>query len=301
MSESIRIRVPASTANLGSGYDCLGMALALHDTVVVRPGEGAPGTAVVEVSGSGAGRVPTDERHLVVRAMHATLSELGVPAPGVRMWCENVIPHSRGLGSSAAAIVAGVAAAYALAGRDVHRDVERALRIAAGFEGHADNAAASLLGGLAIVWEDKAGFRGTRLVTHPDVRPVALVPTTVSTTRTTRGLLPASVPHVDAAFAASRSSLAVHALTRDPTLLFPATEDRLHQDYRESAWPETMRLIRELRDSGVAAAVSGAGPSVLAMLTDEELPPGIDYGEFTPNVLLVDHSGVVVESLSQSG
>jgi homoserine kinase len=288
MSSAVRVRVPASTANLGPGFDALGMALGLYDTVEVTvTGEDTR----VEVTGEGAGGVPTDEKHLVVRALRAAADALGHPLPGVFLRCHNAIPHARGLGSSAAAIVAGVAAAYGLAGKDLD---EHALQVAAEFEGHADNAAASLYGGLVLAWSEGPRYRAVRLEPHSSLAPVVLVPDTESATSVTRGLLPGNVPHTDAAFAAGRCALAVHALTADPALLMAATEDRLHQDYREPAWPESMRMVRELRENGVPATISGAGPTVFALPSGGSLPPGVDTGGFRVCALPVDRAGVVV-------
>lgn len=299
----IRVTVPGSTANLGSGFDTLGMALGLHDTVDVEVVDGPPGTAHVDVEGEGAGHLPTGERHLVVRMLHRTLSELGVAAPALHLRCHNVIPHSRGLGSSAAAIVAGVAAGYALAGFTLQRkeSAEHALQVAASHEGHADNAAASLFGGFVVAWDDEGKFRASRMQPHPDVHPIALIPEVKSATHTTRGLLPDTVPHADAAFAASRAALAVHAVTREPELLLAATQDRLHQDYREPAWPQTVDLVRRLRYEGVAAAVSGAGPTVLAFPRGWDLPPAVDLAGFRVLRLPVDLVGVQVNGVPLSG
>ncbi|GAB2665365.1 homoserine kinase [Saccharopolyspora gloriosae] len=294
----VRVVVPASTANLGSGFDALGMALALYDTVHVAVTDGPAGSAQVVAEGEGAGSVPTDHEHLIVRILHRTWAELGVPAPAVRLRCHNTIPHSRGLGSSAAAIVAGIAAAHELAGFPLreNKNLEQALHLAAECEGHGDNVAASLLGGVVIAWRDTDRFRAASLPAHPGLHPIALVTASESTTHTTRGLLPEQVPHADAAFAAGRAALAVHALTSDPSLLLAATADRLHQDYRESAWPGTVELVRRLRAAGVPAAVSGAGPTVLALPAGGELPDTVDITGFTALRLPVDRHGVQVIS-----
>lgn len=294
----LRVSVPASTANLGSGFDALGMALSLHDAVAVDVVDGPAGAARVFVEGEGAGAVPTDERHLVVRALHATMAALGAEAPALELRCVNAIPHSRGLGSSAAAIVAGVVAGHELAGFSLRdkENLDRALHLAAAREGHADNVAASLFGGLVIAWEEAERFRASRLEADARVRPVALVPLAESSTHATRGLLPERVPHADATFAAGRAALAVHALTSAPELLLAATADRLHQDYREPAWPETVALVRRLRAAEVPAAVSGAGPAVLALPDGGELPSGFETSGFDVHELPVDRSGVRVES-----
>ncbi|MGH3875249.1 MAG: homoserine kinase [Pseudonocardiaceae bacterium] len=285
---TVRVRVPASTANLGPGFDALGLALALYDEVEVAP---APSGLRVEVRGEGAGQVPTDETHLVVRALRAACTRCRYRVGGLVLRCHNRIPHSRGLGSSAAAAVAGVLAGYALAG--VQPD-EAALDLAAGFDGHADNVGASLLGGLVISWRDELCFRAVRVEPHPDLAPVLLVPEATSVTEVTRGLLPAEVPHADAAFNTGRAALAVHALTVAPRLLLAATEDRLHQPYRRTAYPATGRLVDALRAAGVPAAVSGAGPTVLALPVRGELPAVLDTAGFTGYRLDVARDGATV-------
>lgn len=292
---AFRVSVPASTANLGPGFDALGMALGLHEVVEVSTR--ADGL-LVEVLDAGAGDVsglPTDETHLVVRAIRRACEYLGAQPSGLHLRCHNVIPHARGLGSSAAAVVAGIAAGYALAGKEID---EAALGLAVEFEGHADNAAASLLGGVVLAWhENDSDWRATRIDPHPSIRPVVAVPEQKSSTEATRGLLPEVIPHVDAAFSAGRAALGLHALTRDPSLLLPGTEDRLHQSYRAPAYPGTSRLIAALREHGVAATVSGAGPTVLALTTDGVLPADVDVTGFTVTELAIDTDGVRVTQL----
>jgi homoserine kinase len=292
----VRVRVPGSSANLGPGFDSLGLALGLYDEVEVSV---ATEGVAVEVAGEGAGRVPCDEAHLVVRAMRAAWDVVGDAPPGIRMRCRNAIPHSRGLGSSAAAAVAGATAAVVLAGRDAELERDTILQVAAGMEHHADNAAASLLGGFVIAWDAGRNtarrFNAVRLETHPAIHPVALVAGTESLTSTTRGLLPERVPLADAAFTGSRTALAVLAFTQRPELLLPATEDRLHQHYRRPAYPESADLVDTLRDRGIAAAISGAGPTVLAITTDGVLPPDLDLHGFTALPLPVDGVGARVE------
>ncbi|MGH3752975.1 MAG: homoserine kinase [Pseudonocardiaceae bacterium] len=284
----VAVRVPASAANLGPGFDALGLALALYDEIDVAL---APSGLRVEVQGEGAGQVPTDERNLVVRALQAACAQCGLRPDGLVLRCRNSIPHSRGLGSSAAAAVAGVLAGYALAGMEPDN---KALDLAAGFDGHADNVGASLLGGLVICWKAGQSFRAARLEPHADLAPVLLVPEMTSSTEVTRGLLPAQVPHADAAFTAGRAALAVHALTAAPQLLLAATEDRLHQPYRRVAYPATGRLVDVLRTAGVPAAVSGAGPTVLALPAGGELPATVDTAGFTRYRLDVARDGATV-------
>ncbi|HVL84081.1 MAG TPA: homoserine kinase [Pseudonocardia sp.] len=303
----VRVRVPASSANLGPGFDALGLALALHDEVEASV---AVNGVRVEVDGEGAGRVPCDESHLVVRAMRATWARLdaGAAPPGLRLRCRNAVPHARGLGSSAAAAVAGAVAAVALAGRDPERERDTVLQVTAGMEGHADNAAASLLGGFVVAWQTGgcaagAGARNTarrfdavRLDVHAGIHPVALVAEVESSTAATRGLLPERVPLPDAAFNGSRTALSVLAFTQRPDLLLAATEDRLHQGYRRPAYPASADLVDALRARGVPAAISGAGPTVLALTTDGTLPDGLDLRGFTPRPLAVDPAGALVET-----
>lgn len=302
-AREVLVRVPASSANLGPGFDSLGLALGLYDEIEVTALD-AEGVRV-EVTGEGAGCVPCDERHLVVRAMRTAwhmsgATEDGSAPPGVALRCRNAIPHSRGLGSSAAAAVAGAVAAIVLAGRDPEVERDTLLQVTAGMEGHADNAAASLFGGLVVAWETAGNtaerFHAVSLEVHRDIRPVALVAGVESLTSTTRGLLPERVPLADAAFTGSRTALAVLAFTQRPSLLMAATEDRLHQGYRRPAYPESADLVDALRAHGVPATISGAGPTVLALTLDGMVPDGIDLAGFSALPLPVDATGVVVET-----
>ena len=259
----VTVTVPATSANLGPGFDALGLALSLRDEVRVRV-EGLSAPAVtVHVDGEGADSVPRDGSHLVVRSVYSVYDSMGLDRPALSLWCTNRIPHGRGLGSSAAAAVAGVLAGRALAGAESDQDAE--LAAATAMEGHPDNAAAALLGGLTVAWRDETGPHAVRVQPAASLHAVLLVPPTQLATSTARGLLPPTVPHADASHAAGRAALLVEALSRQPDLLLPATEDRLHQQYRAAAMPATARLVEALRAAGVAAVVSGAGPSVLAL------------------------------------
>ncbi|MEJ2865414.1 homoserine kinase [Actinomycetospora flava] len=289
----VRVRVPATSANLGPGFDTLGLALGMWDEVELSVGDGERCT--VEVEGEGAARVPRDERHLVLRAAHATFARAGAPRVSLRLRCRNVIPHSRGLGSSAAAAVAGIVAARGLLSSTYPLDDDAVLDLAAGFDGHADNVAACLHGGLVVSWGHEGDWHAVHLTPHPALRPVALIAERSSSTEATRGLLPDRVPHADAAFTAARSALLVHALTSEPELLLAATEDRLHQPYRRPAYPETAAVVDCLRAAGVAAVVSGAGPTVLALTLDGQLPDELDTTGFTVRPLAVDTEGARAE------
>jgi homoserine kinase len=273
--QPVLVRVPATSANLGPGFDTLGLALELHDEVEVR----VTGAGIdIAVSGEGAADVAdAGERHLVVRAMRVAFDDLGLPQPsGLALRCVNRIPHGRGLGSSAAAIVAGLVAARALA--EAPAGPEDVLPLASVLEGHPDNVAPCLFGGLTIAWVtgDARGLpqaRAVRLDPRPEVRPVAFIAPEPVSTKVARGLLPAAVPHADAARNAGRAALLIAALTAPLTAradaLLDGTEDRLHQDYRAPAMPHSHDLLTRLRAVGVPAVISGAGPTVLAFLTEK--------------------------------
>jgi homoserine kinase len=264
----VRVRVPATSANLGPGYDSLGLALDLHDEIEVRL---APSGIAVEVVGEGAGEVPRNQDHLVVRAMRHAFDRLGGEPAGLVVRCRNRIPHARGLGSSSAAIVGGILTARVLTvegygGSDAAvLDDAAVLRLASGLEGHPDNVAACLLGGFTIAWTDQDGAHAVRLTPTARIAPVVFVPDQRGLTARARSLLPDRVPHSDAVANVARAALLVHALTTDPSLLLTATEDRLHQDYRAPAMEHSIALVHHLRAAGVPAVVSGAGPTVLAL------------------------------------
>lgn len=266
---TVQVRVPATSANLGPGYDTLGLALALYDhveaTVTDEPG------VLVTVEGEGEGAVDTGEGHLVVKAMRRTFDRMGVAQPaGIRLRCRNRIPHARGLGSSSGAICAGILAARALGGGELSDDA--VLALATEMEGHPDNVAPCLAGGLTIAWIEHDGTpRMVKLTPDARIRPVVVVPSARLETETARGLLPKDVPHEDASFNTGRAALLIAALTQRPDreLLLAATEDRLHQPYREPAMRESADLVKRLRAVGVPAVVSGAGPTVLAFSTSD--------------------------------
>lgn len=291
---AVHVRVPATSANLGPGFDAVGLALSLHDDAVARVGDDG---LAIDIAGEGA-ELPRDDTHLVVRSMRAAFDRLGGQPRGIELTCTNRIPHSRGLGSSAAAIIAGLVLARALV-----LDGERALpehellALAGEIEGHPDNVAACLLGGLTLAWTDGGASRAVRLDCDPAIRPVALVPPFSASTEQARGLLPASVPHADAAFTAGRSALLVAALTGSPEALVAATEDRLHQQYRMPAMPQSAELVAHLRVAGLAAVISGAGPTVLVLARDDrevERLAALTPEEWECLVLAVDTSGAHV-------
>jgi homoserine kinase len=298
----LRVRVPATSANLGPGFDSLGLALSLYDDVVVRVTD-EPGLSV-DVAGMGAASVPRNARHLVVKSMRATFKVLGGAPTGLEVVCANRIPHGRGLGSSAAAIVAGVIAARGLVvGGSERLDDDAVLALAASLEGHPDNVAACIRGGLTIAWtetDDHAETaRGLAVRVAPSILPVVLVPGSSSSTKVARKLLPDDVPHADAVHTATRAALLVEALRSRPDLLLDATEDRLHQPYRADAMPRSAALMAELRAAGIPAVISGAGPTVLALTTAENRELAMTFAKrgWTAMPLDVDTEGAQVVAL----
>jgi homoserine kinase len=266
VGRTVHVKVPATTANLGPGFDTLGLALSLYDelTVTVRAAAGA----TVEVVGVGEGEVPLDDTNLVVRAITHTFEHYEQPVPGLDLIARNVIPHGRGLGSSGAAIVSGIMAAKGLLEDVVDIDPDDLLALATELEGHPDNVAPALFGGLTIAWVTPDGPRYKKLMVHRGVSPLVAVPEATMSTALARSLQPTSVPHEDAIFNVSRSALLIAALIQSPELLLVATEDKLHQAYRASAMPETDALLQVLRRNGLPAVVSGAGPSILVLCSD---------------------------------
>ena len=339
------VRAPATSANLGPGFDALGLALGLYDEV--EAGVIASGLRI-EVSGAGEDTAGLGERHLVVRAMRAVFGALGAQPPGLALRCSNAIPHGFGLGSSAAATVSGMLAARALASsRGAGLSDEAVLRLAAGFEGHPDNVAACLAGGLTIAWSDPpsgawsgpppaAGsesgpggpVRCVRLEPVAGLIAVLCVPAVPLATQAARQVLPAVVPHADAARNAARAALLVAALTgasvsserpgagtpgadaslarlsgaRLDALLLDATRDFLHQPYRAGSMPDSAALIAALRERAIPAVVSGAGPAVLALLvpgaaaspSDVSAVAGSSGQAWDVRVLETDRAGATV-------
>jgi homoserine kinase len=274
--------VAASSANLGPGFDSLGLALSLYDEIILETTESG---LVVEVEGEGAGQVPLDSSHLVVRAIERGLQAAGFHATGLNVRCRNDIPHSRGLGSSAAAVVGGLAAANGLvvqAGSTALTDTEL-VQLSSEFEGHPDNASAAVFGGAVVSYTEGDGgklrYAAAPLRLHPDIRLFPAIPEVRSSTAETRVLLPDQVSHVDARFNVSRAALLVVALTERPDLLMAATEDKLHQPQRAAAMPASAEYLAVLRRCGVAAVLSGAGPAVIALSSGSDLPAeALEFG-----------------------
>lgn len=267
-SQRASVQVPATSANLGPGFDVLGLSLGFYDELSVEVIDGADQAII---SGEGEQDLPTDEKHLVLRSIRKGLELVNEAVPGLKLTANNKIPHARGMGSSSAAIVAGIALARQLVGPD-RISIPDFINLAGRLEGHPDNIAPCILGGMTIAWMDDDGHHAVRLAVHPDVVPVVSIPDFKVATEKARGLLPLRIPHDDAVFNVSRSSLMVYAMTQDPSLLFTATEDRIHQRQRADVMPDTLRAISILRRAGLPAVVSGAGPTVLTLATAETAP-----------------------------
>jgi homoserine kinase len=274
--------VSASSANLGPGFDSIGLALSLFDEIVVETTDSG---LLVTVEGEGAGQVPLGPEHLVVRAIEHGLQAVGVSAPGLVVRCRNFIPHSRGLGSSAAAVVGGLAAVNGLVAQLDSTPLTEAqlIQLSSEFEGHPDNAAAAVLGGAVVSWIERSGdwadYSAVPLRLHPDIHMFVAIPEERSLTAETRVLLPVQVSHYDARFNVSRAALLVVALTERPDLLMAATEDLLHQPQRSPAMPGSAEYLGLLRRHDVAATLSGAGPALITLGTEPQLPlEALEYG-----------------------
>ncbi len=301
---SVIVRVPATSANLGPGFDTLGLALSVYDELVAT--RLPDGELEITVSGEGADGVPRDASNLVVRAIAYAYEAVGRRMPGLRLEAKNVIPHGRGMGSSGAAVVSGLLAAKGLLEGDVALGPETLLRLATELEGHPDNVAPALFGGLTIAWVDENGPQHKKLLVHRGVSPLVFVPEFTMSTSVARSLQPLHVPREDAVFNVSRSALLIAALMQSPELLLAATEDKLHQNYRAQAMPETDRLVRALRDAGFAAVVSGAGPSVLVLadgpgrrLEAAEVAKSIADTPWEALMLAVDFKGGTVREYTE--
>ncbi|CAB4878696.1 unannotated protein [freshwater metagenome] len=269
----IQVQVPASSANLGPGFDSFGLALGLHDRYVAQVLDDAG--LDIDVAGEGADELARDEKNLLVKAMNKGFDFLGGRPKGIAVRALNVIPHGRGLGSSASAIIGGLvlARALVLTGNDKMSD-EALLNIATEMEGHPDNVAAALYGGAVVAWQEdrhgKSVAQSISLSVDTRIRAIAFIPSTAVATSKARKMLPETISHKDAARNSANAALLVHALTLRPDLLYRATEDFLHQSYRSQAMPASYELLTKFRAAGVAACISGAGPSVLVLHTGNE-------------------------------
>ncbi|MEY3128516.1 MAG: hypothetical protein RIS06_1072 [Actinomycetota bacterium] len=271
-----QISVPATSANIGPGFDCFGLALELRDRYAAQVLDDE--TFDVDVTGEGADEVKKDSKNLVIKSMLRGFEHMGGKPRGIALRALNVIPHGRGLGSSASAIVGGLALARSLVltGEQYMSD-DDLITLATELEGHPDNVAAAFYGGATIAWvESKINHDGSNtsvgkaVSLKVDDRIKALLLVNQLATAKARKLLPESISHQDAVLNSSRTALLVHALAERPDLLFTATEDLLHQSYRAQAMPKTIALVNKLRGAGLAAVVSGAGPSVMVLYAGSE-------------------------------
>jgi len=265
-----QVSVPATSANLGPGFDTLALALDLRDRYAAQVLDDA--TFDVDVSGEGSDDVKKDKNNLVIKAMLHGFEHMGQKPKGIALRQLNVIPHGRGLGSSAAAIVGGLALARALVlGGDQLMTTDQMIALGTELEGHPDNVAAAVLGSATIAWTENHVGRGVSIKVNPKIKALLFIPESHLATAKARKLLPETIPHQDAVLNASRAALLVHAIESRPDLLLEATEDLLHQNYRAEAMPKSMALVNKLRAAGVPAMISGAGPSVLVLHTLDDL------------------------------
>jgi homoserine kinase len=299
----LKVTVPATSANLGPGFDSLGMALAHYDEYEL---ETTSSGVEIQIAGEGAKTAAKDENNLIFRSIQLVFDSVGEKLPGIKLNCRNSIPHGRGMGSSGAAVAGGVMLAAGLLANKNFTE-QQLLEFATRLEGHPDNVAPALFGGLTIAWVDESGPHHKKLTVHRGISPLVLVAPNEMSTKLARSLQPESVPHTDAVFNVSRSALLVAALTQSPELMMSATEDRLHQNYRSSAMPETSKLISSLRELGHPAVVSGAGPSVLVLEGDpQNRLVAMDFVKknfpaWHALALAVDFKGASLEGQSGSG
>jgi homoserine kinase len=295
MSRKVSVSVPATSANLGPGYDAFGLALEIRDFVTATFTD--DNKVTVDIIGQGAGELPKDATHLIAKTIIDACKAFGTEVTGLHVKCKNAIPQGRGLGSSAAAIVAGLVLASELTYARASED--ELLQMANAIEGHPDNVAACLLGALTIAWlESDNKANSVSMNVHEDIFPVLGIPQTQLDTHKARGLIPETIPHVDAAFNAGRAALLVAAMIGNPDFLLEATQDKLHQPFRAAAYPESMDLIGQLREVGIAACISGAGPTIIALTTSEQVAQASEiitkFG-FTSAPVAVADQGAIAE------
>lgn len=267
--QHIEVKVPGTSANLGPGFDSLGLAVSLYDSLTVAS-LADPTALEFDLSGEGVEVIPHDERHLVVMAMDMAFERLGYVRGGLLITAQNVLPHGRGLGSSASAIVAAILVANALVDPADQRDLAWVLQLASEMEGHPDNVAPAIFGAGAISWSEGGAYATAKVTPSSSIIPVVAIPDYEVKTELARKLLPDTVPHADAAANSGRTALLIHALKDAPELLLAGTRDYLHQSYRTAAMEPSAALVNKLRDAGLAAFISGAGPTVMTLAANAE-------------------------------
>lgn len=272
-AKPMQVQVPASSANLGPGFDSFGLALGMHDRYVAQILDDV--VLDIDVTGEGADEIPRTDKNLLVKAMYKGFDYLGGRPKGLAIRALNVNPHGRGLGSSASAIIGGLVLARSLVlnGEDKLSD-QQLLSLATDMEGHPDNVSAALFGGATISWfetvKGHAKAHSLQLNVDTRIRAVAYIPSKALATSKARKMLPESIPYADAVRNSANTAILTQALTLRPDLLFTATEDFLHQSYRAEAMKDSITLMNKLRAAGVAAFISGAGPTVLALHTGDQ-------------------------------
>ena len=267
---TVEVRAPATTANLGPGYDCLGMALDLWNRITVTTDAAGAG-ATVAVVGEGEGELAADAENLTYRAMAFLFGEADEEAPPVKMRCENSIPLSRGLGSSAAAIAGGLVAANALLGDPfTPNDL---LEMAATIEGHPDNVAAAVHGGLQLVITDDQQLYTAQIDVPEELQAVLFIPDRRIATADARRVLPSEISVADAVYNMSRAALLVAGMqSNHPEYLNIATQDRLHQPYRQAIFPPMKVIFEAARNAGALGVfLSGSGSTILALTQERSM------------------------------
>ncbi len=274
MQKSVTVKVPATTANMGPGFDCLGMALDIWNSIHVELGP-----AGMEIEGEGADSLPRDHQNLVSACFSRLFAEIGSPVPRVKIVCRNAIPLGRGLGSSSAAVVGGLAAANNICGGEL--SAERLLELAVEIEGHPDNVTAAMLGGCTIVVNGECGLVTADVPFPDEISAVLFIPDQPMPTDEARGLLNDEVSREDAVYNIGRTALLVRALTTgDLSQLAIATEDRLHQPARQSIFFPMKNIFRAALSAGALGVfLSGAGSSVLAFARDREFTIGYEMAD----------------------
>ncbi len=266
MANTVKVRVPGTTANCGPGFDAVGIACTIYNDLELTLDDQS--NISLDVIGEGAGAIPADGSNVAVKAIQMVLAKTGCTLSGIHLKMINHIPLARGLGSSAAAIVGGLVAANELTGNTLTK--EDLLDMATAIEGHPDNVAPAIFGGITVSIMDSGSAKYLRLQPPKAFSMVAVIPEFNLSTKAARKVLPDSVPFADAVFNVSRTALLIGALcTGELKLLIHALEDRLHQPYREQLIPGMAQVLATARQTGaLGAALSGAGPCLLAFTAD---------------------------------
>lgn len=272
--DRVTVLAPATTANMGPGFDCIGMALEMWNELTVERGD-----FHVDIQGEGAGELPADSRNLIVTGVEAAFHAADKDVPPLRYTCKNLIPQGRGLGSSSAAIAAGLIAGSALAEANI--EIEKLVSLAADIEGHPDNVAPAIYGGCTIGVHDKGRWIIDSVPVPGDLTTVVFIPDLHTNTHESRARLPDRIPRSDAVYNIGRSALLVSAMHKGNfDLLRQATQDRLHQPLRGQAFPALPRLIKAALNGGAHGAfLSGAGPTVMALTTGREVTVSYEMAE----------------------